>query len=153
MCSNRGECDCGTCFCFPGFNGKFCECPECSIDCDPERADCMCGECICKYGWSGNRCNCKESTDGCIGPSGEICSARGYCECGECLCDEPYKGKFCEIASDTDNKLCAFYEPCVTCLIEERTEMGKCEKTTEICSSAQRNERFTTAFVSEEIGE
>ena len=31
--------------------------------------------------------------------------------------------------------------------------MGNCEKATEICSSAQRNERFTTAFVSEEIGE
>ncbi|KAI8125712.1 Integrin beta-nu [Lucilia cuprina] len=151
VCSNRGECDCGTCFCFPGFNGKFCECPECDIDCDPERADCVCGKCICKYGWSGNRCNCKESTDGCIGPTGEICSGRGYCECGECVCDEPYVGKFCEIGSETENKLCAFYEPCVTCLIEEKTDMGKCEKTTEICSSAEQNERFTTAFVTEEI--
>lgn len=152
ICSNRGECDCGNCFCFDGFNGKYCECPDCDIDCDLERADCICGECVCKYGWSGNSCNCKDSTDGCIGPNGEICSGRGYCECGECLCDEPYRGRFCEIGSDTENKLCAFYEPCVTCLIEEKTNMGKCEKSTEICSSAEQNEKFTTAFVTEEIG-
>ncbi|XP_075153165.1 integrin betanu subunit [Haematobia irritans] len=151
VCSNRGECDCGSCFCFPGFEGKFCECPECDVDCDPDRADCICGQCVCKYGWSGNRCNCKESTDGCIGPTGEICSDRGYCECGECVCDDPYVGKFCEIGSETENKFCTFFEPCVTCLIEEKTATGKCENITDICGEAAKHERFTTAFVTEEL--
>ncbi|ALC40339.1 betaInt-nu [Drosophila busckii] len=71
VCSNHGECDCGSCKCDTGHTGEFCECLEC-FDCDEERAECHCGQCVCKYGWSGTRCNCAESTEGCIGPTGEI---------------------------------------------------------------------------------
>ncbi|XP_013098468.2 integrin beta-nu isoform X1 [Stomoxys calcitrans] len=151
VCSNRGTCECGHCFCFPGFEGTFCECPECDVDCDLRKADCICGQCVCKYGWSGNRCNCEDSLDGCIGPTGEICSDRGYCECGECVCDEPYVGKFCEIGSETENKICTFYEACVTCLIEENTKTGKCGNVSEICGKAEKLEKFTTVFVKDEL--
>ncbi|XP_023172973.1 integrin beta-nu isoform X2 [Drosophila hydei] len=148
VCSNHGECECGSCICDPGYMGNFCECLEC-IDCDEDRAECYCGQCVCKYGWSGTQCNCKESTDECTGPTGEICSDRGTCECGACNCQEPYLGVFCEIDTETDNKLCQFYEPCVTCLIAQKQRIGGCENVNEICFSAQYNERFTHLFVNE----
>ncbi|XP_037927484.1 integrin beta-nu [Teleopsis dalmanni] len=151
VCWNRGECDCGTCLCLPGFMGPYCECLECDVNCDPDRADCICGKCVCKYGWSGTRCNCKESFDGCIGPTGEICSARGSCLCGTCECYDSYRGNFCEIDSETENKLCTFYEPCVTCLIEQKLGTAVCQNISEICSSQNENERFTYAFITEEI--
>ena len=68
------------------------------------------------------------------------------------MCEEPYKGNFCEIGSETENKLCSFYEPCVTCLIEQRIGVHSCANLTTICSSAEQNERFNFAFVEEEIG-
>ncbi|XP_030383061.1 integrin beta-nu [Scaptodrosophila lebanonensis] len=146
VCSNRGDCDCGSCICDPGYTGKYCECLECE-DCDEERADCYCGRCVCKYGWSGTRCNCKESTDGCIGPTGEICSGRGSCECGTCQCDDEFFGMFCEIDTKKDNKLCQFYEPCVTCLIEQKLELGTCSNLTDVCADAEYNQHFTHVFV------
>ena len=76
VCSNHGDCDCGTCLCDPGYTGPFCECREC-LDCDEKLADCFCGQCVCKYGWSGSKCNCDGDTDACVGPTGEICSERG----------------------------------------------------------------------------
>ncbi|EDW64210.1 integrin beta-nu isoform X1 [Drosophila virilis] len=136
VCSNHGECDCGSCSCDAGYTGAYCECLEC-VDCDVERAECYCGQCVCKYGWSGTQCNCKESTDGCIGPTGEICSERGSCDCGVCSCREPYLGEFCEIDPERDNKVCQFYEPCVHCLIVQKQHMGHCENLNEICSGAQ----------------
>ncbi|XP_017094933.3 integrin beta-nu isoform X1 [Drosophila bipectinata] len=148
VCSNHGDCDCGSCLCDLGYTGDFCECREC-IDCDLERADCYCGQCVCKWGWSGTRCNCKEDTDACLGPTGEVCSQRGICDCGECICEDPYLGKFCEIDPEKDNKLCQFYEPCVTCLIEQKQGMGACENLSELCTSFDSQERFTYSFVSE----
>ncbi|SPP82125.1 integrin beta-nu [Drosophila guanche] len=148
VCSNHGECDCGSCSCDPGYTGDYCECREC-VDCDEQRADCYCGTCVCKYGWSGTRCNCNEDTDACLGPTGEVCSQRGTCDCGECSCDEPFLGKFCEIDPEKDNKLCQFYEPCVTCLIEQRQGMGACDNLSEICTSIDRQEHFTYSFVAE----
>ncbi|EDW77875.2 uncharacterized protein Dwil_GK24312 [Drosophila willistoni] len=148
VCSNHGECDCGSCSCDPGYTGRFCECREC-VDCEEDRAECYCGQCVCKYGWSGTRCNCKEDTEACMGPTGEVCSQRGTCDCGECQCNKPYLGKFCEIDSQKDNKLCQFYEPCVTCLISQKQGMGACENLTEICTSTEYNDRFTYAFVPE----
>eukprot|EP00099_Drosophila_melanogaster_P013348 NP_001303333.1 integrin betanu subunit, isoform B [Drosophila melanogaster] len=148
VCSNHGDCDCGTCLCDPGYTGPFCECREC-LDCDEKLADCFCGQCVCKYGWSGSKCNCDGDTDACVGPTGEICSERGTCQCEECQCEEPYLGKFCEIDPEKDNKLCLFYEPCVTCLIEQKQGMGVCENLTEICSSLDRQETYPYNFVHE----
>lgn len=150
ICSHHGECDCGECMCDPGYTGKYCECLEC-YDCDPERAECHCGQCVCKYGWSGTRCNCKETLDGCIAPNGETCSGRGSCDCGACQCQKPYLGNFCEIDAEKDNKLCQFYEPCVSCLIIQLQgqEPEACANISEICSSTEYHERFTYDFVPE----
>ncbi|EDW03625.1 GH10404 [Drosophila grimshawi] len=147
VCSNHGECDCGSCNCDPGYTGTYCECLEC-YDCDENRAECHCGQCVCKYGWSGTRCNCKESVEECIGPTGDICSKRGNCDCGLCSCQEPYLGKFCEIDAEK-NKLCQFYEPCVTCLIDQKQGRNDCKNISEICSSAESHERFIYSFVDE----
>ncbi|KAH8269348.1 hypothetical protein KR018_006001, partial [Drosophila ironensis] len=148
VCSNHGDCDCGSCECDLGYAGAFCECRDC-LDCDLEVADCNCGQCVCKWGWSGTRCNCKEDTDACLGPTGEVCSQRGSCDCGQCRCDDPFLGKFCEIDPEKDNKLCLFYEPCVTCLIEQKQGMGACQNLSETCTSLDSQERFTYSFVHE----
>ncbi|XP_044249425.2 integrin beta-nu [Drosophila takahashii] len=148
VCSNHGDCDCGSCLCDTGYTGPFCECREC-LDCDEKLADCFCGQCVCKYGWSENGCNCEGKTDACVGPTAEICSQRGYCECEECQCDEPYLGKFCEVDPEKDNKLCLFYEPCVTCLIQQKQGMGTCDNLTEICSSSDRQDMHRHRFVSD----
>ncbi|KAH8246535.1 hypothetical protein KR038_011727 [Drosophila bunnanda] len=148
VCSNHGDCDCGSCFCDPSYTGSYCECKEC-VDCDSEVADCSCGQCVCKYGWSGTRCNCAENMDACRGPTGEICSQRGACNCGECECEAEFLGKFCEIDPEKDNKLCQFYEPCVTCLIQQKQGMGACDNLSEICKSVDRQELFTYRFVHE----
>ncbi|KAH8378296.1 hypothetical protein KR093_010628, partial [Drosophila rubida] len=148
VCSNHGECDCGACRCDAGYTGSYCECLECQ-DCDPERAECYCGQCVCKYGWSGTRCNCKESLNECTGPTGEICSGRGSCECGACSCQKPYLGVFCEIDAEKDNKLCLFYEPCVTCLIERKQHMAGCKNESDVCASAKLLDVFNYQFVEE----
>ncbi|KAH8412694.1 hypothetical protein KR009_004851 [Drosophila setifemur] len=145
VCSNHGDCSCGSCECDPGFTGTFCQCREC-VNCDEELADCHCGQCVCKWGWSGTRCNCKEDTDACMGPTGEICSQRGACDCGKCVCEDRYLGKFCEIDPEKDNKLCQFYEPCVTCLIQQKQGMGACSNLSEICSTVDGHERFPFKF-------
>ncbi|XP_055851878.1 integrin beta-nu isoform X2 [Episyrphus balteatus] len=152
ICSERGECDCGKCYCFPGYSGKYCECPEC-IDCDLEKADCFCGKCVCKYGWSGNRCNCEaEVDDSCKTPNGEICSERGECQCGECLCKAPFVGRFCEIGWENENKLCQYYEPCVKCLIQQKLGSRFCENISDICSNTDKI-NFQYSFVTEINGE
>lgn len=109
-----------------GYHGPYCECPDCDEErCDPLFADCDCGKCICKYGRSeeGYCRHCPDdgaAVEGCIAPNGEVCSALGKCDCGECKCVPETRGKYCEINSKTENKLCAFYEACVICLIEGR---------------------------------
>lgn len=148
ICSDRGECDCGVCYCYPGYDGKYCECPEC-IDCDPEKADCFCGKCVCKYGWFGKSCNCKAEVDEkCKTPNGEICSNRGECQCGECMCRDRFVGRFCEIGWENENKLCQYYEPCVKCMIQQKLGIFICENITEICSNSEK-ERFQYSFVTE----
>ncbi|XP_055921166.1 integrin beta-nu [Eupeodes corollae] len=148
ICSERGECDCGKCYCFPGYTGNYCECLEC-LNCDPEIADCFCGKCVCKYGWSGNRCNCKaEVDDKCKTPTGEICSERGECQCGKCLCKDPFVGTFCEIGWENENKLCQYYEPCVKCIILQKLGTYVCENVTDICSNSDK-QQFQYSLVTE----
>lgn len=147
ICSNRGDCECGQCYCNFGYDGKHCECETC-LGCDPDLAFCNCGECICKYGFYGSKCQCKDGFDKCLTPNNETCSNRGDCYCGECECQDDYTGKFCEL-SEKDNKLCAYYEPCVKCLIIDNKSEGeeKCENFEKICQS------INATFIDEEIGE
>jgi integrin beta 1 len=69
VCSNRGNCICGYCFCEERVNqdehimGRYCECDDFSCDrldgklCGgPERGECFCNQCECKAGWTGRNC-------------------------------------------------------------------------------------------------
>lgn len=143
ICSNRGDCECGQCYCNIGYDGKHCECETC-LGCDLDLAYCDCGECVCKYGFYGTKCQCKDGFEKCVSPNNETCSNRGECYCGECDCHEDYTGKYCEL-SEKDNKLCAYYEPCVKCLIAEK-KGEKCKEINEICKGVN------ATFIDEEIG-
>lgn len=89
ICSDRGDCICGECFCNRGYTGAHCECLECQIINDKvcggnNGARCECGVCVCDDGWTGDDCNCSTSIDLCLAPhNSEICSGKGECKCGK----------------------------------------------------------------------
>ncbi|TWW81127.1 Integrin beta-like protein 1 [Takifugu flavidus] len=118
ICSGRGKCECGVCFCTASDPGKFygprCECQEwvCATfngkTCN-DRGYCDCGSCECDEGWSGDACQFQEecnlskkkSKELCKNPQGVVCSKRGSCHCGSCMCDDSdnrglVTGVFCE---------------------------------------------------------
>lgn len=39
---------------------------------------------------------------------------------GICKCHKAYSGIYCEISSTANSSLCAYYEPCVKCLLDRR---------------------------------
>lgn len=89
ICSDRGDCVCGECFCNQGYIGNHCECLQCPIIngkvCGGNNgATCDCGKCVCDDGWTGDDCNCPTTTDTCLAPHNEeICSGEGECKCGK----------------------------------------------------------------------
>ena len=127
-----GSCnlDDGTCDCFDGYYGEFCEktCPgRCSGKngvCQPD------GNCKCEPGFTGDDCSleccvrnfgtdigrvhgeCNRTAGGCVcdpGWSGEecdcnaevTCSGRGVCSAGKCVCSPDFQGARCEMCNDT----------------------------------------------------
>ena len=84
ICSNNGECVCGTCVCKPPWTGHACGCNKNSTNC--------------------RNCN-KNSPD-------KICSGHGKCNCGECQCEDGYAGKCCELCV-TCESYCEILRPAV----------------------------------------
>nr|XP_049465725.1 integrin beta-nu isoform X2 [Anopheles coluzzii] len=125
ICSDRGECICGQCYCNPGFEGEHCECNECatidgSICGGPDHGICTCGTCSCFDSWSGDNCECTTDTTGCKAPSNDaVCSGHGQCNCGRCSCDESFFGPFCETKDGEQPALCSSYEDCIRCAVHE----------------------------------
>uniref|UniRef100_A0A182JW23 Integrin beta n=1 Tax=Anopheles christyi TaxID=43041 RepID=A0A182JW23_9DIPT len=123
ICSDRGECICGQCYCNPGFEGEHCECNDCavidgSVCGGPDHGICTCGSCSCFESWAGENCECTTATTGCKAPSHEaLCSGHGQCNCGRCSCDEAFFGPFCETKDGEQPALCSSYEDCVRCAI------------------------------------
>ncbi|RWS16459.1 integrin beta-PS-like isoform X1, partial [Dinothrombium tinctorium] len=126
MCSGRGVCHCGKCFCLQPPDSKqriygvYCECDNFSCNrvngklCNgEERGDCDCGVCKCSPGWTGSSCECSTGTASCISPvDGKICSGRGQCVCGQCVCEnETIAGKYCEICPTCPDHCQLFKEP------------------------------------------
>lgn len=156
ICSNRGECECGKCHCYPGYTGKYCECLLCENCNNPEHGECICGECKCKNGWSGINCNCPNTNETCIAPNGEICLNHGKCKCGKCECNDLHYGQFCDFHIINGSKLCSYYDPCIECLILEKLKMNSNnnnnngdeehnneEELKEICSKYCQNFNYT----------
>ncbi|CAN9505422.1 unnamed protein product [Ophioblennius macclurei] len=124
ICSGRGECLCGQCFCHASGSqqvwGKYCECDNfnclhfkgalCS-----DHGKCSCGLCQCDAGWKGQNCNCSTRIDACMSSIGLLCSGRGSCECGVCQCTQPGAyGETCEKCPTCPDS-CTIKKGCVEC--------------------------------------
>lgn len=137
----------------------------------PTHGTCECGTCRCRTGWSGPLCKCATTTATCMAPgvggSGDsnstggtapqLCSGRGSCECGQCHCADTFYGSFCESsATHGSNALCSFYEPCVTCLLEQaatsvaETDPDVCRQQ---CTSGSDGVAFRVSWVSTDVSD
>ncbi|KAM3614393.1 uncharacterized protein V6R79_013391 [Siganus canaliculatus] len=127
VCSNRGECVDGYCYCrrrenpAEKYSGQYCECSN--FDCPRSNnricgghGRCECGQCVCDKNWSGDDCSCTLETASCTASNQMLCSGRGSCECGLCRCEESYMGMTCESCPTCPN-ICVKYAHCVECRV------------------------------------
>uniref|UniRef100_A0A668A6D4 Integrin beta n=1 Tax=Myripristis murdjan TaxID=586833 RepID=A0A668A6D4_9TELE len=133
ICSNNGDCVCGTCECKKRdnpneiYSGKFCECDNFSCDRSNNQlcgghGRCECKVCICDANYTGSACDCSLDTSTCLAKNGQICNGRGDCECGVCKCTKPkFQGPTCEICP-TCPGVCTEHKDCVQCLAFEAGE-------------------------------
>ncbi|XDV27905.1 hypothetical protein PO909_031353 [Leuciscus waleckii] len=126
VCSNNGECVCGTCECkkrdnpVERYSGKFCECDNFNCDRSNNKlcgghGRCECGKCICDANYFGSACDCPLDTSTCLASNKQICNGRGICECGVCKCtDSKFQGPTCEMCP-TCPGVCTEHKDCVQC--------------------------------------
>ncbi|XP_023696185.1 integrin beta-1 isoform X1 [Paramormyrops kingsleyae] len=126
ICSNNGDCICGTCECKKRENpeerytGKFCECDNFNCDRSNNKlcggnGRCECRVCICDANYTGSACDCSLDTTTCLASNKQICNGRGLCECGTCKCTDPkFQGPTCEICP-TCPGVCTEHKDCVQC--------------------------------------
>ncbi|XP_037386868.1 integrin beta-1-A-like isoform X1 [Pygocentrus nattereri] len=126
ICSNNGDCICGTCECKKRDNpeeryeGKFCECDNFNCDRSNNKlcgghGQCVCRVCVCDTNYTGSACDCSLDTQSCVASNGQICNGRGTCECGVCKCtDQKFQGPTCEICP-TCPGVCTEHKACVQC--------------------------------------
>ncbi|XP_037314732.2 integrin beta-1-like isoform X2 [Pungitius pungitius] len=126
ICSNNGDCVCGTCECKKRenlaeiYSGKYCECDNFNCDRSNNKlcgghGRCDCRKCICDANYTGSACDCSLETATCLAKNGQICNGRGTCECGACKCTNPkFQGPTCEICP-TCPGVCPEHKDCVQC--------------------------------------
>uniref|UniRef100_A0A673JTP9 Integrin beta n=1 Tax=Sinocyclocheilus rhinocerous TaxID=307959 RepID=A0A673JTP9_9TELE len=126
ICSNNGDCVCGTCECKKRdnpeerYSGKFCECDNFNCDRSNNKlcgghGRCECRKCICDANYTGSACDCSLDTSTCLASNKQICNGRGTCECGVCKCtDSKFQGPTCEICP-TCPGVCTEHKDCVQC--------------------------------------
>ncbi|XP_056277345.1 integrin beta-1-like isoform X2 [Pseudoliparis swirei] len=140
ICSNNGDCVCGTCECRKRANpdeihtGKYCECDNFNCDRSNNKlcgghGHCDCRKCICDANYTGSACDCSLETHTCLAKNGQICNGRGVCDCGSCKCtDHKFQGPTCEICP-TCPGVCAEHKDCVQCRAFEAGEKKEtCER-------------------------
>ncbi|KAG8443042.1 hypothetical protein GDO86_011746 [Hymenochirus boettgeri] len=114
MCSSRGVCMCGKCFCHKTklgvIYGKYCEkdnfsCPYHHGKLCSGNGECEDGQCRCFHGWESDRCHCSTSLrKHCMNSNGLECSGRGVCQCGKCKCTlNKSFGPLCQYCTDNWN--------------------------------------------------
>ncbi|XP_044195470.1 integrin beta-1a isoform X3 [Thunnus albacares] len=108
ICSNNGDCVCGTCECKKRdnpeerYSGLYCECDNFNCDRSGNKlcgghGRCECRVCVCDPMWTGSACDCSLDTSTCLAGNKQICNGRGTCECGTCKCTDPkFQGPTCE---------------------------------------------------------
>uniref|UniRef100_A0A672S5P7 Integrin beta n=1 Tax=Sinocyclocheilus grahami TaxID=75366 RepID=A0A672S5P7_SINGR len=116
ICSNNGDCVCGTCECKKRdnpeerYSGKFCECDNFNCDRSNNKlcgghGRCECRKCICDANYTGSACDCSLDPSTCLASNKQICNGRGTCECGVCKCtDTKFQGPTCEICPTCPGK-------------------------------------------------
>ncbi|KAJ8278050.1 hypothetical protein GJAV_G00083280 [Gymnothorax javanicus] len=140
ICSNNGDCICGTCECkkrenpAERYSGKYCECDNFNCDRSNNKlcgghGRCECRVCICDANYTGSACDCSLDTTTCLASNAQICNGRGVCECGTCKCTDPkFQGPTCEICP-TCPGVCIEHKDCVQCRAFGTGEKkDKCEK-------------------------
>ncbi|XP_056277326.1 integrin beta-1-like [Pseudoliparis swirei] len=140
ICSNNGDCVCGTCECRKRANpdeihtGKYCECDNFNCDRSNNKlcgghGHCDCRKCICDANYTGSACDCSLETHTCLAKNGQICNGRGVCDCGSCKCTNlKFQGPTCEICP-TCPGVCAEHKDCVQCRAFEAGEKKEtCER-------------------------
>ncbi|XP_068196203.1 integrin beta-1-like [Antennarius striatus] len=133
ICSNNGDCVCGTCECNKRenpaeiYNGKYCECDNFNCDRSNNKlcgghGRCECRKCICDANYTGSACDCSMDISTCLAKNGQICNGRGKCDCGICKCTDPkFQGATCE-ACPTCPGVCDEHKHCVQCRAFEAGE-------------------------------
>ncbi|XP_075900633.1 integrin beta-1-like isoform X2 [Nelusetta ayraudi] len=139
ICSNNGDCVCGTCECKKRenpaeiYNGQYCECDNFNCDRSNNKlcgghGQCVCRVCNCDANYTGSACDCSLDESTCIAKNGQLCNGRGSCECGICKCsDAKFQGPTCEVCP-TCPGICIEHKDCVQCLAFE-------EKCSQNCSN------------------
>ncbi|XP_067109967.1 integrin beta-1-like isoform X2 [Osmerus mordax] len=140
ICSNNGDCVCGTCECKKRenpeerYSGKFCECDNFNCDRSNNKlcgghGRCECRMCICDANYTGSACDCSLDTSTCLAANKQICNGRGTCECGICKCTDPkFQGPTCETCP-TCPGVCTEHKDCVQCRAFETGEKkDTCER-------------------------
>ncbi|XP_057188992.1 integrin beta-1-like [Triplophysa rosa] len=140
ICSNNGECVCGTCECKirdnpeERYSGKFCECDNFSCDRSDNKlcgghGRCVCRKCICDANYTGSACECPLNDSTCMASNKQMCNGRGVCKCGVCTCTDPkFQGSTCEFCP-TCPGVCAEHKDCVECrAFKTGVKKDTCEK-------------------------
>ncbi|XP_030607353.1 integrin beta-1-like [Archocentrus centrarchus] len=139
ICSNNGDCICGTCECKKRenpaeiYSGKYCECDNFNCDRSNNKlcgghGRCECRKCICEANYTGSACDCSLDTSTCLAKNGQLCNGRGICECGICKCSESkFQGPTCEVCP-TCPGVCTEQKDCVQCrAFGEGEKKEKCQ--------------------------
>uniref|UniRef100_A0A7N6A0Y5 Integrin beta n=1 Tax=Anabas testudineus TaxID=64144 RepID=A0A7N6A0Y5_ANATE len=128
ICSNNGDCVCGTCECKKRdnpeerYSGQYCECDNFNCDRSGNKlcgghGRCECKVCVCDPMWTGSACDCSLDNSTCMASNKQICNGRGICECGTCKCnDAKFQGPTCETCP-TCPGVCAENKECVQCQV------------------------------------
>uniref|UniRef100_A0A8D3CP13 Integrin beta n=1 Tax=Scophthalmus maximus TaxID=52904 RepID=A0A8D3CP13_SCOMX len=118
ICSNIGDCVCGTCECKKRdnpderYSGLYCECDNFNCDRSGNKlcgghGRCECRVCVCDPMWTGSACDCSLDNNTCMASNKQICNGRGTCECGTCKCTDPkFQGPTCETCPTCPGLLC-----------------------------------------------
>uniref|UniRef100_A0A8D3BXG2 Integrin beta n=1 Tax=Scophthalmus maximus TaxID=52904 RepID=A0A8D3BXG2_SCOMX len=126
ICSNIGDCVCGTCECKKRdnpderYSGLYCECDNFNCDRSGNKlcgghGRCECRVCVCDPMWTGSACDCSLDNNTCMASNKQICNGRGTCECGTCKCTDPkFQGPTCETCP-TCPGVCTEHKECVQC--------------------------------------
>uniref|UniRef100_A0A672JDX4 Integrin beta n=1 Tax=Salarias fasciatus TaxID=181472 RepID=A0A672JDX4_SALFA len=126
ICSNNGDCVCGTCECKKRdnpderYSGQYCECDNFNCDRSGNKlcgghGRCECRVCVCDPMWTGSACDCSLDNSTCMASNKQLCNGRGTCDCGVCKCTDPkFQGPTCETCP-TCPGVCAQHKDCVQC--------------------------------------